>query len=81
MGIVFILYSLIGQMTGRITLIIFTSMVLRALQGIASSTMQVSSYAVGTNEFPEKSSLIVGGIEAMTGFGMILGPKVSTVLF
>jgi MFS family permease len=68
-------------MEGRTTLIVIYSLLLRALQGIASSTMQVSSYAVGTTAFPEKSSYIVGGIEAITGLGMILGPKVSTVLF
>jgi hypothetical protein len=35
---------------------------------------------VGTNEFPEKKELIVGGIEAMTGLGLILGPEIGGFL-
>lgn len=35
---------------------------------------------MGTNEFPDKKELIVGGIEAMTGLGLILGPELGGTL-
>jgi len=53
----------------------------RVMHGLASSTMQTTAYAVGTNDFPERKELIVGGIEAMTGVGNIVGPLLSSVLY
>lgn len=37
----------------------------------------MTAYAVGTNDFPHRSSLIIGGIEVITGMGMVLGPLVA----
>jgi hypothetical protein len=51
------------------------------MHGIASSTIQTTAYAVGTNDFPKRKELIVGGVEAMTGVGNIAGPLLSSVLY
>lgn len=47
---------------------------------MASSTMQTTYYAVGTNEFPERKEFIVGGIEVCTGIGCIIGPLIGALL-
>jgi len=43
--------------------------------------MQTTCYAIATNEFPKKKSLIIGLVEAMTGVGLILGPVAGSVLY
>ena len=81
MGIVFIAYSFIEQMSGNKTTIVLYALFLRALQGIASSTMQVSCYSVGNNNSPNQITEVVAGMEIVTAFAMILGPKISTVIY
>jgi MFS family permease len=64
------------------TWIIFTySCVLRLLQGAASATMQTTCYAIATDDFPEQTDMIVGLVEAMQGFGLIIGPIIGTQLY
>ena len=71
---VFLGYSFIEKMSGNQTLIIAYAVILRLLQGIGSATIQTTQYAVGTSAFPEKKTLIVGGIECITSIGLALGP-------
>lgn len=47
---------------------------------MASSTMQTTYYAVGTNDFPHRKAFIVGGIEVFTGIGCIVGPLIGACL-
>ena len=43
--------------------------------------MQTTCYAVGTWEHPDKTKLLYGGVEVMTGLGIILGPLMGTPIF
>jgi hypothetical protein len=42
--------------------------------------MQTTCYSIATDEFPDKrtTDMIVGLVEAMQGFGLIIGPIIGT---
>jgi len=43
--------------------------------------MQTTCYAIGASDYPTQMHFIVGGIEAVTGGGLILGPMLGSPLF
>lgn len=52
MGITFVLFGMIDDMTNT-TLIIGYSLGLRLMQGASSAFVQVTCYSIATNDFPE----------------------------
>jgi MFS family permease len=81
MGLCFALFAVIGtDAIANPILITLYCIVLRILQGIASATMQTTCYAIGASDYPKKMHFIVGGIEAVTGGGLILGPLLGSPL-
>jgi MFS family permease len=80
MGVCFALFGLTDKITNNNILIacVFAN---RFFQGMCSATMQTTCYAIATNEFPKKKSLIIGLVEAMTGVGLILGPVAGSLLY
>jgi MFS family permease len=81
MGMAFTGFAVLPALDGYPIAVILWACLCRVMHGIASSTMQTTAYAVGTNDFPERKELIVGGIEAMTGVGNIAGPLLSSLLY
>jgi len=81
MGIAFTMFAFIPQMAGNNIIIVTWACLCRVLHGIASSTMQTTAYAVGTNDFPHRRELVVGGIQVITGIGGIVGPLIAAPLY
>jgi MFS family permease len=81
MGVAFTMFALLPSLDGYPYAIVAWASLCRVMHGIASSTIQTTAYAVGTNDFPKRKELIVGGVEAMTGVGNIAGPLLSSVLY
>jgi MFS family permease len=81
MGVIIALFGLLDGVITNVTTVFIYSTVLRILQGIASSTMATTCYAVGIWEYPEKTMFLIGGIEVVTGLGIILGPVIGTPLY
>ena len=81
MGLVFISFSLIDGAIKSVWAVVVLSIILRLLQGIAGCTMQTTCYAVGSWECPEKTTLLIGGLEGVTGLGLIIGPWIGTPLY
>ena len=54
---------------------------LRIISGMASSTVQTTCYAVGTNDFPDRKELVTGGVEVVTGLANIIGPLSAAPLY
>lgn len=80
LGLVYFAYGFLGHFGDNKGLITAYIVVLRIIQGMASSTMQTTFYAVGTNDFPHRKALVVGGIEITTGIGCIIGPLLGACL-
>ena len=80
MGVSFCLFGLSDKIVSNNILIVCV-LANRTLQGMCSATIQTTCYAIATNEFPKKQSLIVGLVEAMTGVGLILGPVAGSVFY
>jgi len=78
-SIVFYLYGFIEGMSGNHTLIVVYTTILRALQGIASATIQTTQYDIGSKT--KSGTFIVGGIECITGIGLALGPEMGAITF
>jgi len=66
-------------MSGNPTLIVVYTTLLRAIQGIASATIQTTQYDIGAKT--KSGTFIVGGIECLTGIGLALGPVIGAVSF
>jgi MFS family permease len=81
MGIIIALFGLLDGVITQTTAVFIYATFLRVLQGLASSTMATTCYAVGIWEYPEKTMFIIGGIELVTGLGIILGPIIGTPLY
>jgi MFS family permease len=81
LGLIIALFGLLDGVITSNTLVFVYCTILRILQGIAASTMQTTCYAVGTWEHPDKTNLLLGGIEVMTGLGIILGPLMGTPIY
>ena len=45
----------------------------RAIQGIASASLNTTCYAIAANKYPEQTEYMVGMLEAMSGIGLIVG--------
>jgi len=80
LGIVYTSFGFLDSLKGNTSLTTAYIVMLRIFQGIASSTMQTTYYAMGTNDFPHRSKIIVGGIEVVTGLGCIIGPLIGAAL-
>ena len=80
MGITFILFGLIDDMSDPIKIYIY-GIILRFLQGTSSSFVQVTCYSIATNEYPDIKDKLVGWLEALTGLGLILGPIIGSLLY
>ena len=78
-AVVFYLYSFIERMSGYPTLIVVYATAVRALQGVASATIQTTQYDVGSKA--KSATFVVGGIEFMTGIGLVMGPEIGAVSF
>jgi MFS family permease len=77
LGLAYLLFAFIPYFEGNNLMVFIWACLCRIIHGIASSTMQVTAYAVGTNDFPHRRELVVGGIEVITGIGGIVGPLVA----
>ena len=73
------LYGLVDFMP--LSLTVWYCIVLRILSGMASSTVQTTCYAVGTNDFSDRKELVTGGVEVVTGLANIIGPLFAAPLY
>lgn len=80
MGLCFVLFGIIDDMEST-TRILYFGLVLRFIQGISSSFVQVTCYSIATNDYPVIKDKIVGWLEALTGLGLIVGPIIGSLLY
>mmetsp|Transcript_19222 Transcript_19222/g.17041 ORF Transcript_19222/g.17041 Transcript_19222/m.17041 type:complete len:101 (+) Transcript_19222:200-502(+) len=55
------------------------TLVIRFLQGIASSSIQTSIYSIITIVYPDKMERVIGYIEATMGVALVAGPLFGSV--
>ena len=80
MGISMIGFALADYISSHTVLIIFW-LFIRSLQGISSSMIQTTSYAIVSVLYPNEKEKYLGILEAAMGFGLLSGPAVGSVLY
>lgn len=63
------------------TMFIAVFMLMRAIQGIGTSMVQTSAYAMLTLTYPQNISFVVGCLETSAGLGLSFGPVIGTILY
>jgi MFS family permease len=80
MGASFIMFGVLSGVEDK-TVFITLALLIRFLQGFASSLVQTTMYSICTNFFPDNKDAMIGFIEAITGVGLILGPLIGSFLY
>ena len=80
MGFSFICFGLLHLIDDP-SLYIVLALIIRLMQGFASSMIQTTIYSICTNFYPDKKEALVGYLEAVTGVGLILGPLIGSFLY
>ena len=62
-------------------MLIVASLTIRALQGLSSSMIQTTSYAIIAVVYPTEQQKYLGILEASIGLGMLTGPAIGSVLY
>ena len=52
---------------------LFVGILLRALQGTASASINTTCYSLAANKYADRTEFIVGMLEGMSGCGLVLG--------
>lgn len=54
---------------------------LRALQGIASASINTTCYSMAANKYADQTEFVVGMLEAMSGIGIVFGLMGGSVVY
>mmetsp|Transcript_4593 Transcript_4593/g.3863 ORF Transcript_4593/g.3863 Transcript_4593/m.3863 type:complete len:95 (+) Transcript_4593:155-439(+) len=68
MGICMVSFSLIDYFSNKV-MIIIACIIIRSLQGVSSSMIQTTSYAIVTACYPQDQQKFLGYIETSVGIG------------
>jgi MFS family permease len=63
------------------TTFVIVFMLMRFLQGVGTSMVQTSAYAILTLTYPTQVNFVVGCIETAAGVGLSFGPVIGTILY
>ena len=80
MGVSIFCFGFIENMTSRVNILVF-SFILRFIQGSSASLLWPAYFIIPANDYPERKIEIFGLVEAMIGFGFVLGPIIGSVLY
>lgn len=73
-------FAAISLVDNKIVFILF-SMLLRLMQGIAFTLIQVTCLSIAATFYPSHKVLLIGYLEAAAGAGMFIGPLIGTGFF
>lgn len=73
-------FALIGYSTSN-TVLVALCLLIRTLQGLSSSMIQTTSYAIIAVLYPNDQQKYLGILEASMGVGMLLGPVLGSLLY
>mmetsp|Transcript_2614 Transcript_2614/g.3539 ORF Transcript_2614/g.3539 Transcript_2614/m.3539 type:complete len:164 (-) Transcript_2614:1040-1531(-) len=55
--------------------------ILRALQGAASASINTTCYSIAANKYPDRTEFIVGMMEGVSGVGLVFGLMGGSVIY
>ena len=72
MGIAIVLLGFMNAIENDFTVFV-CALILRAIQGAASATINTSCFSIAANKYPSQTEFMVGMLEAVSGIGLIAG--------
>ena len=72
MGLAIVLLGFLEDIQSQST-VIACSLILRAVQGAASATINTSCYTLAANKYPKETETMIGMLESVSGIGLITG--------
>ena len=80
LGISLLLFSLLARITSN-KLFILLAIFSRVLQGIGSSCIMTSSFAIASVAYPNLRTKMITLVQSFDAFGMMIGPMISSLLY